>query len=109
MATATKNDTETRLMIRCDYLNETKGHIFGQDPEWVEAFTDNRARLFLDCQREYGRCVSSIYADGTGSQSHGWVFQKRMQYEDYRGRGERFYVREVWVHVKEEEFPESDD
>lgn len=86
------------LLISESFVNATKGHRFG-DSEPYEPQTDDIGKLFASMQREYGRCVSSMYVDGPDGTAKriGWVFQKRMQYEDYRGHGERFYIREVWV------------
>ena len=47
--------------------------------------------IFRFCQKEYGRCVSGVYV-GEGDQV-GWVFEKRMQYEDCNDT----YIRQVWV------------
>ena len=90
------------LYVQETYVNETKGYRCGES-EVYETFTDKPGRLFRDMQREYGRCVSSMYIDGEdgNAQRIGWVFRKRMEYEDYRGHGERYYVREVWVSVHE--------
>lgn len=87
------------MLIRETFLNQTKGHTIGES-DWYEPWTDDIGKLFLAMQREYGRCVSKMYIDrGSESVAVGWVFAKRMEYEDYRGRGDRYYVREVWVHL----------
>lgn len=96
------------MLIREVFVNETKGYQFGES-DWYEPFTDDVGRLFLDLQREYGRCRSKVYRDlpTGGAQAIGWVFEKRMEYDDYRGHGERYYVRSVWVTVADrvENFP----
>ena len=33
------------------------------ETEPYEPYTDNKGRLFRECQKEYGRCVSSVYMD----------------------------------------------
>lgn len=91
------------MMIRETFVNETKGHRFG-DGEWYEPYTDSLGHLFKEMQREYGRCVSKMYLDGPDDKpiQIGWVFQKRMEYEDARPHWpeeRRFYLREVWVEV----------
>ena len=85
------------LQIQETYVNETDGHIIGES-DWYEPYTDNRGRLFREMQRDYGRCVSKMYVDEIDGQPSaiGWVFSKRMQYEDCP----RTYTREVWVHVR---------
>jgi hypothetical protein len=98
------------LFIKETFVNETKGYQFGGG-EWVEAFTDNRGRLFREMQKEYGRCKSSVYidvADGPPVKI-GWYFEKEMEYEDSRVRYDFYgrevkpekYLRGVWVEVRE--------
>lgn len=86
------------MFVREEYFNETRGYRFGSS-DWYEAYTDDVGKLFRDMQREFGRCRGKVYVDlpdGTAKQV-GWTFEKKMQYEDYRGHGERYYVRTVWV------------
>lgn len=97
------------LQINESYVNQTKGHRFGESG-WYEPFTDSRAKLFRSLQREFGRCVSRVYQDTPDGKPDaiGWVFEKRMRYDDARGNNadRDFYIREVWVTlrlVKDEE------
>jgi hypothetical protein len=86
------------MKIRETYVNVTKGYRYGET-EWYEPYTENIGRLFKSLQKEYGRCISKIYIDGYGGQvvgSCGWVFQKKIQYEDCK----EFYVQETWVEVQ---------
>ena len=89
--------TDENIWVRETFINETKGYRFG-DGDWYETYTDDRGRLFRDMQKEYGRCVSKMYIDIENSPPRqvGWVFSKKMQYEDTK----EFYVREVWVEIK---------
>jgi hypothetical protein len=111
-------------MMREDFTNETKGHFISDDTLWYEPFTDNRKRLFRSCQRDYGRCVSSIYVDTpTGPKACGWYFERREEYTDARRfnsygyqltqqefRERWTYIRGVWVHLTEApDEPEPDD
>lgn len=90
------------MLIRETFVNKTKNHTFSKT-DWYEPFTSDRGKLFRELQREYGRCGSKMYVDTpAGPKQTGWVFENKMEYTDYRGRGDRYYVREVWVHVKEE-------
>lgn len=84
------------LWVRETFVNETRGYRFGETPAY-ETYTDDLGRLFRDMQREYGRCVSSMYVDKRDGRTvqTGWVFSKRMQYEDC----DETYTREVWVEV----------
>lgn len=92
------------LKIKETYVNETKGYQWG-DSGWYEPYTENIGRLFLNMQREFGRCIGRMYRDYENGKTVavGWVFQKRMRYEDARyNRPEDYYLREVWVEVREE-------
>jgi hypothetical protein len=74
------------------------------DIEPYEAYTDNVGKLFRNMQKEYGRCTGAVYIDTSeGTKKIGWVFRKREEYSDYRGRGDRYYTREVWVQLQEAE------
>jgi hypothetical protein len=90
------------LQVKETFVNETKGYQFGDVP-WYEPYTDNIGKLFRTMQKEYGRCNSKMYIDtkSGGTKQVGWVFTKKMEYDDYRGRGDRYYIREVWVEVRE--------
>ena len=87
------------MLISETFVNLDKGYRFGES-EPYEPYTDNVGELFREMRREYGRCTGSVYVDTTDGKVKriGWVFQKRMEYEDYRrGDSERYYTREVWV------------
>lgn len=93
------------LYVRANYTNETDGHHIGEDP-WCESFTDDRKRLFRFCQKEYGRCVSSVYVDAhDGPRKVGWYFERREEYQDSRPRYNEWgvkqepetYIRGVWI------------
>lgn len=73
--------------------------MIGEDPAPVEAYTDDRGRLFRDLQREYGRCVSKMYREykNGADRAVGWVFQGRDKYQD----SNKTYLRETWVEVIE--------
>lgn len=94
--------TTTIAQIHETYVNETEHVRFGESG-WFEPFTGEAGKLFRDLQREYGRCVSSMYRDTrTATLKVGWVFSKRMRYEDARGNDpvHDFYTREVWVEYR---------
>lgn len=81
------------------FINKDKNARFGESGIY-ESFTDDKGKLFKSLQREYGRCVSRVYVDRADGppKAIGWVFEKRMQYEDARTNGaDSYYVREVWV------------
>lgn len=79
------------MLISEVFINETKGYRFG-NTEPYEPFTDDIGKLFRSLQREYGRCMGRMYVE-PNNEPIGWVFSKKMQYEDSHEE----YVREVWV------------
>ena len=95
--------------VKETFVNETKGYQFGDEP-WHEEHAASLGALFRDKQSEYGRVESRMGLDVPGKGfvgAHtvfpvGWVFHKRMRYEDARGnRPEDHYIREVWVQVRD--------
>lgn len=92
--------SESYVQIKNINTDEERRYRIG-DVEPYETFTDNIGRLFRSLQREYGRCVSSMYVDLPNGEIKriGWVFRKREEYSDWRpsSRFDRYYVREVWI------------
>lgn len=90
------------MKIQETYENATEERIFGESP-WYEPYTNNLGRLFRSMQQEYGRCVGPVYTEwarGGPDTRSGWIFEKKMEYEGYRGRGDRYYIRQVWVSIR---------
>lgn len=82
--------------IREDYVNATEGYSSGGG-DFYTPFTDNRGELFRNCQKEYGRCISKMYRDYNGQALFcGWVFQKRVQYDDSAD----YFLQETWVEIR---------
>lgn len=101
------------LVISESFINATTETRYG-NADWYEPFTDNIGRLYKDLQREYGRYTGHVYVDTSTRDSVpvGWVFVKRVEYEDagrYGSRGDKTYLREVWVSVGERSDEEADD
>lgn len=92
------------LELKETYANRDKDCIFGES-SWQEPFTDHPGKLFRALRSEYGRCTSKVYQDTADGRVKpvGWVFLKRMEYEDSRHvhSGSKTYLREVWVTVRE--------
>lgn len=88
------------LLAQETTLNATRGHII-YESEPQEAFTDDAGELFRFCQKEYGRCISSVYIDGLDGKIKriGWTFQKQARYED---TGEPF-ILETWITLHDAE------
>lgn len=64
----------------------------------IETGSETKGELYRECVREFGRCTGKVYVDTkTGTKQRGWVFVKRMKYEDSKD----VYLREVWVTVHE--------
>lgn len=83
------------LYVQEEFINLDKGYSFGST-EVYEAYTDDRGKLYRSMVKEYGRCTGKVYVDTVyGSKEIGWVFVKRMQYEDCKDT----YLREAWVTV----------
>ena len=98
------------LWVRETFVNDDDNVIFGESPAYETSFhKDEIGKLFRSCVREYGRCVSKIYIDRKSEEAIpiGWVFQKRMEYEDSRPYYDDYgrlkppetYKRAVWVTV----------
>lgn len=89
------------MLVQESVFNATEGYFQGEG-EPVEAFTDDVGELFRFCQKEYGRCVSSVYIDGPSGEKVrrvGWVFHKRARYED---TGDPF-IQETWITLHDAE------
>lgn len=84
------------LWVQETFVNATEGHQFGESDVY-ETWTGETGELYRDCVREYGRCIGRIGVDTAEGTTYpvGWVFLKRMQYED----SDQTYLREVWVTV----------
>lgn len=86
--------------LRKTQVNATSSHIFN-DGDWERTNAD-KARLFLDLQKDHGRCTGKMYRDQKDDQPvHvGWVFIKRECYSDRHGlRPQDYYLCETWVEV----------
>ena len=89
------------LWITEKYVNRDKKQLYSV-VDWYETkFDDNQRRdLFKSCSKEFGR-ARAMWVDKPGGGRHqvGWVFEKRVQYEDSPDT----YLREVWVEVSIED------
>lgn len=80
------------ILIQIEGVNETKGYRLGSS-EVYETWCETIGELFLEMQREYGRCVSKVYI-GEGTQI-GWVFEKLQTYTDC----DEQYLMQTWVTI----------
>ena len=79
----------TNIMLKEILVNESEGRLI-EMTEIYESFTDSRKTLFRSLQRDYGRCVSKVYA---GDKPIGWVFEKTTRYDD---TGDPF-IMHTWI------------
>ena len=94
------------MKLRTVMVNKTEGYRFGDEvideKDMRMDLREDKGHLFRFLQREYGRCVSKIYSEfpmGDGTYltvTHGWVFEKKMQYTDCR----KTYLQETWVSIE---------
>lgn len=84
------------LWVNETYVNDTEGHGLG-DSEWYETFTPDLGTLYRSIRKEYGGTVATMYRDNPEGPpvKVGWVFFKRVKYEDVA----ETYLRAVWVEV----------
>jgi len=84
------------LFIRKSYVNETEGYRCG-DSDVYETAYDNPSDLYRGLRESFGRCQSIMYRDAENgkSQKIGWVFIKRVKYDDCK----KTYLQSVWVSV----------
>jgi hypothetical protein len=77
-----------------EFVDMTREIRYGE-PSIQKVFTDDPGKLFRYCQKEFGRCVSRVYIDTADEEAApvGWVFQKRVEYDDCN----KTYLRETWV------------
>lgn len=99
----------TKVEIRYSLINRDRGYRFF-DGEWEDAEVDDPdddRSIFRGLQRAWGRCISRMYRDSIdGTKAIGWVFEKRMVYEDARSKDDT-YIREAWVEVRKIKVPVS--
>lgn len=80
------------LYIETTGKNKTQNCIFYAD-EVTETQFNAVGNLFNSLQKEYGKCISKMYI-GDHNQI-GWVFEKRIKYNDC----DEYYIQETWVSV----------
>ena len=102
------------LFIETVSMNATNGYRI-TDPEFVETRFDDKGELYRSLVKEYGKCVSKQYIDGSDGKpvQIGWVFAKREWYSDVRQgcsmkgfdkavRDKYTFIMETWISVHTE-------
>jgi hypothetical protein len=87
------------LWIQEAYVNATEGYLYSETDVYETAHDDTGA-LFRALVGEYGRCIGKVHREYTDGRPEkhvtcGWVFVKRVEYEDTTDT----YLRETWVTV----------
>ena len=89
----------SNLFISESHVNRTKGYLYSDiEPYETWADIDQLGDLYHSLQKDYGRCISSMYIDHSDrvkTQKIGWVFLRRAQYEDTK----ETYLQETWITV----------
>lgn len=89
------------MKIAIDHVNRDEGYRIGeyvQDIEDTIFEADSLGDMFRALRREYGRCTGRVYVDYLhkdskyGPYAVGWVFLKRVPYDD-----EGTFLQETWV------------
>lgn len=92
------------LLVKVTLVNATEGVRFGYWPPDNPEFGpyDDLKSLYKEMKAEWGGKVGKVFLDtrSRGTIQVGWVFTKKMKYENARGDGpDHFYTREAWVEV----------
>lgn len=83
------------LWVDETWINRTEGYSHGESGVH-ETYCETEGELFREMRDEYGRCVSKVYIGSDENvRAVGWVFQKRVKYED----SNESYLQETWVTV----------
>ena len=79
-------------------LVEVKGDtqcIFSESDIYTP-YTNDSGVLYKALVKEYGRCLGKLYRDYNGQTLvSGWIFEKRMQYDD----SDDTFLRHAWISV----------
>jgi hypothetical protein len=82
------------IYVEQDTVNATEGYTCGKtDPEETEFET--KGEVFKWCLKRFGKCVSRVYIDRESGRPRkiGWVFQKRVKYDDCN----QMFLQETWI------------
>lgn len=84
------------LLIQETFANATENYIGHETEVYETRFSDVKA-LYKSLTSEYGRCTSKMYIDSAAGESKaiGWVFEKRVKYDDSK----ETFIQQVWVSV----------
>lgn len=88
------------LWITEKYVDATKNQTYSV-VDWYETrYEDDELQALMRSScKEFGR-IRSMWRDrpGGGRRQVGWIFEKRVPYEDAKGPKDT-YLREVWIEV----------
>ena len=81
------------IYIEEEFVDATRQVIYGSSGVY-ESCHSKPGDLYRDLVKEHGRCIGKVHIDTTsGTKTIGWVFAKRMKYDDSK----KTYRRETWV------------
>jgi hypothetical protein len=81
-----------------EFINRTENyHIYSHVEDFRYTYFGDEptiGEIFRGMSKEYGRCSGKVYIDtADGVRAIGWVFEKRVRYEDSKDT----YLQEVWI------------
>ncbi len=83
------------ILIQENYVNKSQNLRCGESDVY-ESRHETKTELYKGLVKEFGRCVSRMYNDGPkGTKCIGWVFEKRMKYDD----SDETFIQQTWVSV----------
>jgi len=86
---------DTRIVPLCGRYKRDDMRTYGLNSfrDEVSTHLETVKELFQEFQSEYGRCISKVM-HGNEPKEVGWVFEKRMAYED---EPKEHYIQETWI------------
>lgn len=87
------------ILIQEEYVNKTQSLRCGSSDVYESRY-ETMGDLYRGLVKEFGRCVSKMYVDKKdgGAKCIGWVFEKRMKYDD----SNETFMQETWISVHEQ-------
>lgn len=83
------------LHINEAWVDATRNLRIGESDVFESCYS-TPSEVYRGAMREHGRCIGKVYVDRGGSVLHvGWVFQKRVKYDDC----DETFLRETWVTI----------
>lgn len=84
------------MHAKVEQINTDKNYIYESFTIAIDKDT-TKQQLFKQLMAEYGKPVSKVYIGNTKPIAIGWVFHKRIQYDDCN----KTFLQETWVSLEE--------